>query len=97
MTPPLFAGKYGIGSTLAAELLCLFIYNPVYLFTAPEKEKIQFGAPGEATDCYFLRYNWWLWIPKRRGLSLFRVGTSVGAIPYGESFLFATDYCIELL
>jgi len=72
--------------------------NPVYLLTALEKEKIQFGAPGEATDCCFLRYDWWLWIPKRKGgLSILRVGTSVGAVPYGESFLFATDYCIELL
>ena len=64
-------------------------------FTAPEKEKIQFGAPGEATDCCFLRYNWWLWIPKKEGGGFLRVGTSV--VPYGESFLFATDYCIELL
>lgn len=42
--------------------------NPVYLLTALEKEKIQFGAPGEATDCSFLRYDWWLWIPKRKGV-----------------------------
>lgn len=61
------AGKYGIGSTLAAELLCLFLYNLVYLLTAPEKEKSKGRAPGEATDCYFLRYNWWLWMEKKRG------------------------------
>jgi hypothetical protein len=43
------AGKYGgIGSTLAAELLCLFLYNLVYLFTAPEKEKSKGKGPGRS-------------------------------------------------
>lgn len=31
------------------------------------REEVKKHFPGEATDCYFLRYNWWLWIPKRRG------------------------------